>query len=400
LSQSYVNEPPTLTDSARAVLRAIATDGPATRPQLSAALQFSKPTMSAAVSELEKYGFLTPAGVNRGNVGRTSITYSIGSKAGLVIGVDCGTTRIHAIATGIDGLQIAEVETTYEPLPDSQRFERVETVLSDILAKCPVRRSDLSCIVIALPNMISPTLARLPNRQRFLDVIARLSETYQVPILLENNVNCAALAEYHHGAARDHSFAVYMQIGVNVGMGIVIDGRLFRGFKGGAGEIAHLPFPWSESEQPAPLGVESYLGAKALLERAGETWKSTAQEAPGDTSKLFALVESEPTASMIVDRHARDIGNLAAACVSVLDPELIVVGGGVGQNARLLPEIRNTVERLCWPVGIVVGELSNKATVVGAVCLAMDFALARLLGENAKAAFLFSPDQASRLVSV
>jgi predicted NBD/HSP70 family sugar kinase len=103
---------------------------------------------------------------------------------------------------------------------------------------------------------------------------------------------------------------------------------------------------------------------------------------------------------LIIDRHARDIGNLAAACVSVLDPELIVLGGGVGQNARLLPEIRKTVERLCWPVDIVVSELSNKATVYGAARLAMDFALARLLGENARAAFLFSPDQTSRLVSV
>ena len=68
MSQSYVKEPPTLTDSARAVLRAIATDGPATRPQLSAALQFSKPTMSAAVSELEKYGYrivIFPGGTAR-----------------------------------------------------------------------------------------------------------------------------------------------------------------------------------------------------------------------------------------------------------------------------------------------------------------------------------------------
>jgi predicted NBD/HSP70 family sugar kinase len=355
--------------------------------------------MSAAVSELERYGFLTPAGIIRGGVGRTSITYSIGAKAGLVIGVDCGTTRIHAIATAIDGGHIAEVETTCEFLSDSERFERVETVLFQILTKCAEQRDDLSCIVIALPNMISPTLARLPNRQRFLDVMARLNETYQVPILLENNVNCAALAEYHQGAAKSHSFAVYIQIGVNVGMGIVIDGKLFRGFKGGAGEIAHLPFPWSENNQPTPLHVESYLGAKALLGRAGERWASSGN-APGDTSELFARIESEPAASLIIDRHARDIGNLAAACVSVLDPELIVLGGGVGQNARLLPEIRKTVERLCWPVDIVVSELSNKATVYGAARLAMDFALARLLGENARAAFLFSPDQTSRLVSV
>lgn len=330
---------PALTESAKSVLKAIATTGPSTRPQLSTLLNFSKPTMSAAVSELERFGFLVPSGINRGGVGRTSVTYSVGHEAGLVVGIDCGTTQISAIACGIDGTAVAEIERQTEASSDRERFEMVETVLADLLAKCAARATHMRMVVIALPNMISPSLERLPQRALYLEALERLHSRYGVPILLENNTNCAALAEYHHGAARNHAFAIYMQIGVKVGMGIVIDGKLFRGFKGGAGEISHLPFPWSMSEQPVALGVETYLGSAALLQRSEQQWAATDMDAPKTTNELVSRSRTDEKAAEVITDHARNIGNLAAACVSILDPELIVIGGGVGQNAIFLSEM-------------------------------------------------------------
>ncbi|WP_337268448.1 ROK family protein [Oryzifoliimicrobium ureilyticus] len=356
--------------------------------------------MSAAVSELERHGLVAPAGVNRGGVGRTSVTYSVAPEAGLVIGVDFGTTQIHGIACGIDGRRIAEVENTAPAAMKDERFEALERLIAELLQQCPSESRFLRAIVIALPNIISPAFDRLPGSDLLLPVLDSIGKTYGVPILLENNVNCAALAEYHHGAARSHSFTIYMQIGVKVGVGIVIDGKLFRGFRGGAGEIGHLPFPWSEHEQPRPSQVEAYLGSAALLERAIAAWPANEGPAPKSTNQLFSLAEEGGMAREIIKRHACDIGNLAAACVSLLDPELIVVGGGVGQNQVLITEIRETVERLCWPVEIVSSELLNHATALGAVRLARDFSLARLLGEEAKASFLHEGDQLSRLVSV
>lgn len=379
---------PDLTESARAVLRTVATSGPSTRPQLSAALNFSKPTMSAAVTELERYRLVVPAGINRGGVGRSSVTYSVGPEAGVVIGIDCGTTQIHAIVCSIDGTKIAEVEKPSRAMSGGERFEALRSVIEEVLRQCPDQAPFLRTVVIALPNIISPNLERLPERDRFLLAAERICRVYRVPVLLENNVNCAALAEYHYGAAKGHSFAIYMQIGVKVGVGIVIDGKLFRGFKGGAGEVGHLPFPWSEREQPRPSHVETYLGSAALVERARAEW-GEGGTAPKNTNELFSRAQQgEPAARAAVEKHGRDIGNLAAACVSLLDPELIVVGGGVGQNAVLLPAIRTVVEQLCWPVEIVTSELSKRATGLGAVRLAMDFTLARLLGEEAKAAFV------------
>ncbi|NEI71684.1 ROK family protein [Rhizobium lusitanum] len=386
--QTEIDAPP-LTESARAVLRTIASSGPATRPQLSAALMFSKPTMSAAVSELERYDLLAPAGINRGSVGRTSVTYGLGPKAGFVMGIDCGTTHINAIARGLDGATLGAVEMPFTDKSADERFLLIEEVVARLFSQFEARSTPLRAIAIALPNIISASLERMFGRETLIPVLERLQSAYGAPVLLENNVNCAALAEYHEGSAKHYSFAIYMQIGVKTGMGIVLEGRLFRGFKGGAGEIGHLPFPWSEREQPRWQQVETYMGSAALLERAAARWPDDEGTPPKSTSELFARVEQSPTARAIVEQHARDVGNLAAACVSVLDPQLIVLGGGVGQNPQLLAGVRDVVKELCWPVEVVNGQLSNQATVLGAVRLAIDFAMARLLGEEGKTAFLY-----------
>lgn len=350
---------------------------------------FSKPTMSAAVSELERYDLLAPAGINRGSVGRTSVTYGLGPKAGFVIGIDCGTTHINAVARGLDGATLATVQKPLLDKSAAERFQLIEGVIEELLSQFETHSTPLRALVIALPNIISTSLERMFGREILLPILERLQKAHGAPVLLENNVNCAALAEYHEGAAKEHSFAIYMQIGVKTGMGIVLEGRLFRGFKGGAGEIGHLPFPWSEREQPTWQQVETYMGSAALLERAAARWPAEEGQPPASTSDLFSRVEQSPTARDIVEQHARDVGNLAAACVSVLDPQLIVLGGGVGQNPQLLPGVRDVVKELCWPVDVVNGKLSNQATVLGAVRLAIDFAMARLLGEEGKAAFLY-----------
>lgn len=381
-----------LTESARAVLRMISRTGPSTRPQLSAALAFSKPTMSAAVGELEACGLLASNGIVRGAIGRTAVTYGLGPKAGFVIGVDCGTTQVHAMASGLDGQCFVELQQAVEeddPAHPRRRFEAIGTVIAALLDRCDAKTGPLRVIAIALPNIISPSLDRLPAKTQFLDLLQRLQDAYGVPVMLENNVNCAALAEYHLGAAKDHNFAIYLQIGVKVGLGIVLEGRLFRGFRGGAGEVGHLPFPWSETEKPRWQQVETYLGSAQWLQRSRDGWPAGAGEPPKSTADLFSKAETSAVARACIAQHAGDIGNLVAACVSILDPELVVLGGGVGQNAMLLPEVDKVVGELCWPVEITVSELSNQATVLGTVRLAVDFAMANLLGEDSRAAFLY-----------
>jgi predicted NBD/HSP70 family sugar kinase len=351
--------------------------------------------MSAAVGELEAYSLVASNGLVRGTMGRSAVTYGLGPSAGFVIGVDCGTTQVHGMASTLNGGSLADIQQAIDndeaQDADGRRFLAIESTVASLLGEVGAARGPLRAIAIALPNIISQTLERLPGRDAFRETLQRLRESYGVSILLENNVNCAALAEYHEGAAKNHSFAIYIQIGVKVGLGIVVDGKLFRGFRGGAGEVGHLPFPWSERERPHFQQVETYLGSVQLLQRCKEGWPQGEGPPPASTSELFARAQTSDHARNCIEHHAGDIGNLAAACVSVLDPELIVLGGGVGQNAILLPGVDAVVRQLCWPVEIVVSELSQRATALGATRLAIDFAMASLLGEDIRAAFVYAP---------
>lgn len=370
----------------------IVNDGPATRPQLGSALTFSKPTMSAAVSELEAYGLVASHGVSKGALGRTAVTYGLGQHAGFVIGLDCGTTQINVVASKLNGQRFLETEASVDDdgmNPERFRLAKVRQAIETVITQCKTSDGPLRAIAIALPTIISKSMGWLTEQSLLLEVLEYLSEFCNVPILLENNVNCAALAEYHDGAAKDHSFAIYLQIGVKIGLGIVVDGKLFRGFRGGAGEISHMAFPWSRTENPVFQGLETYLGSVELIDRCRRGWPALDGTPPETAAELFARAETSQYARACIETHAGDIGRLVATCVSVLDPQLVVLGGGVGQNAILIKGVEEVVEELCWPVEIAVSHLPRKATVLGAVRLAIDFAVGNLLGEDSGAVFVY-----------
>lgn len=373
----------------------IANGGPATRPQLSAALAFSKPTMSAAVGELETHGLVASFGISKGAMGRSAVTYGLGPGSGFVIGLDCGTTQINAVASTLDGQRFYETETLVPDCgtsSDRSRYRIVGQTVEDVITHGQTIGGPLRAITVALPNIVSRSMDRLSEKESLLKMLGDLHDAFNVPILLENNVNCAALAEYHEGAAKDHSFAVYLQIGVKIGLGIVVDGKLFRGFRGGAGEISHMAFPWSQTERPMFQGLETYLGSVELIERCRIGWPAREGNPPETTAELFGRAETSNYARACVDRHAADVGRLVATCVSVLDPQLVVLGGGVGQNTILIKGVEKVVEELCWPVEIAVSHLPRKATVLGAVRLAIDFAVGSLLGEDNGAIFVYDAD--------
>lgn len=374
--------PPALTDSARAVLRTVSTSGPITRPQLGTLLAFSKPTMSAAVGELEAHGLVAPRGTVKGPTGRTAVTYGLGPQAGTVVGVDAGTTHTHAIAAGLDGRPIAEAD-----LPSSEIEGAVEQVLGGTRRDGPLR-----AIAVAVPTIVSSALAPRGKGKDLLDIAQRLQVRFRVPILLENNVNCAALAELREGTAQERASFIYLQVGVKIGLGIVIDGRLFRGFNGAAGEVGRLPFPWSATETPRLEALEEYLGSASLVERCARDWPSEEGAPPRNAEELFTRAAISAHARACIDRHAADIGRLVAACVGVLDPGLAVLGGGVGQNELMVQQITRTVAELTWPTEIAVSRLTRKATVLGAVGLAADYSLGTLLGEDRRPAFSLLPE--------
>ena len=371
-----------LPDSARAVLRALATNGPATRPTLSDELRLSKPTMSTVIAELTQLGLVAEQGSSRGVTGRSAVVYSLARTAGHVLGVDVGATRIRVSAHSLDGQRLASAEQRL-----SQRRHNVTrssvAAAADLVAKVRARIGDsagpLRDVVVAAPTMPATNGGESQQIDGVEGLLPALHLPDDVPVIVENNVNCAAIAEHRTGAARDQSLFAYLQIGVKIGVGVVIDGKVLRGAHGAAGEVSWMPFPWSPRSAPKRGELEDYLGSDALIQRARKAWPTSAGAPLDDAEALFAAAgRGDAVARQLVDQHARDVARLVVAVMSVVDPGLVVLGGGVGHNPLTLPEQRRPVRTGAGNTELPNGALGEQATVLGAVHVAISHALDRI----------------------
>jgi len=384
-----------LTESSRAVLRVLAAQGPITRPRLGAILDLSKPTMSAAVSELSEAGLVTPFGSQKGATGRTATIYGLGPAAGYVIGIDVGEAQVRAIAHSLDDALLATIEERI-PRRGKATIDEVGEVIASVARAAILavgeKHTVLRSVAVAVPRIVSPHRLGQNKRKGPDAALGRLRTRINAPIILENNVNCAALGEFHHGTAKNHDVFSYLQVGVRIGLGIVVNGKLFRGYNGAAGEIGRLPFPWSSTDTPTREGLEHYLGSNALIQRCTKDWPDDEGEPPASAKELFAKAEAgSPCAQQWVARHAGDIGRLVAACIGMLDPGLIVLGGGVGQNPLVLEEVRRVARELTWSTEIAASSLGAHGTALGAARLAADHGLGLILGENRQPAVVLPP---------
>lgn len=375
-----------LTESAKAVLRRLASDGPSTRPEIGAALGLSRPTMSAAIAELGRLGYVDLMGNVQGPLGRSAAQYRVGRQAGHVIAVDAGSTHVRLRISALDGRQL---DSRVSGLPGSQFMltpeisRAVAQAVDSATAGWMEEWGPLRALGIAIPSrVIGPDGNTVDTLQ---DVIfSEFVPPEGVDIVLVNNVNCAAVAERHFGIGQGRDTLAYVQIGLKIGMGLILGGNLVAGINGAAGEIGHISFPFAPGLVPQAGAVEQYLGTESLIERVRAHWTSTDAPAPTTTSELLALAEQgDPSAIEHVGRHAEDIGALVATCVSVVDPGLVVLGGGLGASPLLLPRVREIVGRLTYPVEIQTTALGPDATVLGIEKLAIDRALAGLLADAA-----------------
>ncbi|MBB5897871.1 putative NBD/HSP70 family sugar kinase [Kutzneria kofuensis] len=355
-----------LSASAQAVFIALSARAKATRPQLAVDCGLSKPTVSAAVSELEGIELIERNGAAHGTIGRTAAVYRLGPAAGYVLAVDHGSTQVSFRAVALDGRLLDEAHTG----TPSEARAMVRAALRRRRRSGPLR-----AVVVAVSDVVTPA-GRVGDPavdERVRAAVDGLGLPAAAPVLTENNVNCAAIAELREGAAGSRDTFVYLQVGVGIGAGIVVNGRLVRGENGAAGELARLAYPWADDRPAGHEALEARLGSPGLLRRVRARWSTADGPLPRDAAALFALAErGHSTAAGLVREHSLEVGKLAASLSAVLDPGLVVLGGGVGANPLLTPGVVETLAGLSWPTEVVVSRLGDRATVLGAARLARE----------------------------
>jgi glucokinase len=297
------------------------------------------------------------------------------------IGLDLGGTDLKA------GLVSGRGEVAHFLRRPARVREHADAPLGVIVkAVTDLRRAaagPLAGIGLGCPGVIDPASGALVGRTPHLPhwdslpLRALLTARLGTSLVVENDANLAALAEHRVGAARGARVSLTITVGTGIGCGVIVEGRVLRGAHGGAGELGHLPM---DGRFPCRCGVpgcvEPECSGSGLVARAAEVGLVVS-----DAAAVFAAAAAgEPRATRLIERMTDRLGALIAAAVQLLDPEVVVVGGGVSNAGEaLLTPLRSAVGRYALGslgdgVRIVGAALGERAGVVGAGLAAWEVA--------------------------
>jgi glucokinase len=315
---------------------------------------------------------------------------SSGSDVPEAIGVDIGGTKVAALLVDTGGRVL---DRTERATPRDDLEASIETVVA---AARDVRSDDVVAVGIGAAGLVDFAAGAIrfaPNNAwRETPLRDRVSDALGLPSLLDNDANAAAWAEYRFGAGRGTQELLCVAVGTGIGGGIITGGRLLRGARGFGGEIGHtIVEPGGPRcgcgnegcwEQVASGFAIQRLGREAARRESGSALASLAGGDPdGVTGRMVtrAARSGDPVAVAILAGVGRRLGEGIAGLINVLDPELVVVGGGASEAGDLLLDpareaSRGAVEgrRHRPEVPILAAELGNDAGAIGAATLALE----------------------------
>ena len=358
----------------RVLLGRLYSDGAATRPQLAKAAGLSLPTVSAALGELETAGLIRSGSRADASPGRPAALFEVDPSAGAVAAVDLGREWIRVAVTDILGNRLVRTDTRNTARGAAKLVSRVGAAVRDALDEAGLKPADLTHTVIGSPGVLRAGhgqvafAANLPGWQR-PGLVESLKAELGESLTIDNDANLAALGEHAEGAGVGVSQLVYLHIGTGVGLGIVVDGELYRGATGAAGEVAYLPLGPAapQSSTPSRRGMlEEALAADAVVRYAQQAGM---RGNPSAAAVFTAARSGDEPAVEAVRQEARRLAYLVVAIGAFLDPELIVVGGGVGQNLDLLEQPLREELRHLSPIAprLATAALGAEAVLQGAV---------------------------------
>jgi predicted NBD/HSP70 family sugar kinase len=351
--------------NALAVIHALRGGSPPTLTELSRKTGLSRPSTEDVVRDLLDQGWVEEMGPVAGSMGRPARRYRFRADAGHALGVDVGGHKMLAVVTDLEGnvLNTARMPVAIDA-GRSDRLAVMEAVIGQCLAGAGLTGQDVWSAGVGTTGLVDAAgrvlLSVALPEWTGVDLAGHVGQQVSGSVLVENDSKLAALAESWRGVARHAKDVVYLLAGLRTGAGLIIDGKLHRGFANAAGEIGALPqVGWIRAQEHLsnwpglPDGIDSVDAAGYVFAAARD----------GDRKALAA-----------VRRYVKDMAVGAAALVLTLDPELVVLGGGFSRSADVLIQpFRKELDKLCIRTPeVLTSSLGDESVALGAVKFALD----------------------------
>jgi predicted NBD/HSP70 family sugar kinase len=317
-----------------------------------------------------------------------------------VLGIDIGADKVLVVVADLTGEVLGTVRcrtSVRERQAADKLLDLVAAATGEVLATAGVERSSLQAVGVGTPGVVDPVSGRVTLAPQLggwegIRLASRLEPAFPCSVLVDNEVHLSVLGERWRGSAQWIDDALYVQIGVGIGGGILIGGDVYRGSGGAAGEIGYLPiFDDAEAsrdglgpfEHAAGGTAFARLGRRAVAAGESPTLLELAGGDPEaiDAEMVFAAADrGDAAARRILDELLQRLARGIASAITILNPSTVIVGGGVSRaGQRLLEPLQRRIAGLVpVPPRVVLSILGDEAVALGAARLALQVVEERL----------------------
>jgi glucokinase-like ROK family protein len=364
------------------------------RAEVARLTTLSRATVSAIVDELLSSGVVLEAGIGASHAGRPPTLLQLNPDAGRVVGIDIGASHVLVVIADLNGKPLAECETGFDITAGPEAgLENIYRAVEATLHQTRCGMADVTGIGVGVPGPVNVSLGIvssppiMPGWDGF-PIRQQIEARWGRPTTLDNDANLGALGEWAFGGGQGESNLVYIKIGTGIGCGVLLDGKIYNGVLGTAGEIGHVTI--SEDGPPCKCGnygcLEAMAGGEAIAQRAQLAIKA------GQRTLLAEINHARPitardvataakagdvVSQQLLNDAGRHIGCALASMINLLNPGLVLVGGGVtGAGDFLLDPIREAVTQRSLrssltAAHIELAALGRRSTALGAVSVAL-----------------------------
>jgi predicted NBD/HSP70 family sugar kinase len=361
------------------ILEVIRRESPISRTMIAHRLGFSLPTVLRIVTELEADGLIRDHGHSEWSGGRRRPLYEFNAEGWYVIGIDLGCSPFYGALVNLVGSVIDEVEAKTEHPTGEAAFNQLVIMIKTLLASPHAKDLKIGGIGIGVPGIVSHEegIVREAYHLRWhnFPLKSRLSERFDLPVIIDNDINLAAVGELWYGSGQNTTNMVVLSIGDVIDTGIIIDRGLYRGSTDCSGEIGHL-IPGRDylyKDYRAFGALESIASCAAVTEQTKSRLKDSkiipnisnlSSEEIFDAAQL-GEAWAQPIMTEMLDQLSIAVASLSA----LLNPEMIILGGSVSRSSGYIADqLRKRIHKSIPSLPrIVVSHLGRQAVVLGSI---------------------------------
>jgi predicted NBD/HSP70 family sugar kinase len=366
--------PPLLKDlNQRTVLDTIRSGAPISRAEISRQAGISKPTVSLALQSLLDAGLVREAQARSGRPSYGAVFFEAVPEAALVLGLDLGARFLRGAICDLEGEVRARQDVELVGADAEAVLDAFAGLRDSLVDASGLEADRIDSAVVGVPGVTAASgrvrLAGPVPGLEGMDVAGDLGARLDIPVVVENDVNLAAVGERWGGVARGVDDFAFLSVGTGLGAGLVLRGELQRGHHGAAGEIDFVRAGLDRDIDPCAAALSG------VAERfASEDGATTRLSGPYDARDIFAAARAgDALARRVVEEEARRIALHIVPIASVADVALVVIGGGIGANGDLLLQpVRGLLaDWLPYAPRVEISSLGDAAVLTGALAIGL-----------------------------